>query len=274
MDRKVDFDTGGDFSADLERHYAYTLGRDERTGDHRYLYEALVLTLRDRLEELEVEEMDAGPRQRRPRAARRLLPRQLRHPALPVKGYGIRYEYGMFHQLIERRLPGGGAGPLAARRQPLGIRAPANTRSASASSAAPRRTVDEQGRTPALGGHQRRVSPCPTTCPIPGYRNDTVNTLRLWRAEATDEFDLEEFNAGSYTDAVAPRRRRAHHHGALPNDAERERQGAAAAAAVLPRLASLQDVIRAGCGHGRGLQRFAAELLPAQRHAPDGRSRS
>ena len=30
--------------------------------------------------------------------------------------------------------------------------------------------------------------------PIPGYKNNTVNTLRLWKAEATDEFDLEEFD--------------------------------------------------------------------------------
>ena len=43
---------------------------------------------------------------------------------LPVKGYGLRYEYGMFRQLIERRSPGGGAGPLDARRQPLGAGAP------------------------------------------------------------------------------------------------------------------------------------------------------
>jgi starch phosphorylase len=39
--------------------------------------------------------------------------------------------------------------------------------------------------------------------PVPGYRNDIVNTLRLWSAAATDEFDLNEFNAGSYADAVA-----------------------------------------------------------------------
>jgi starch phosphorylase len=43
----------------------------------------------------------------------------------------------------------------------------------------------------------------PYDVPIPGYKNDIVNTLRLWSAAATDEFDLEEFNAGSYTDAVA-----------------------------------------------------------------------
>ena len=43
----------------------------------------------------------------------------------------------------------------------------------------------------------------PFDMPIPGYRNDTVNTLRLWKATTTDVFDLEEFNAGSYPEAVA-----------------------------------------------------------------------
>ena len=36
----------------------------------------------------------------------------------------------------------------------------------------------------------------PYDIPIPGYRNGTVNTLRLWKAAATDEFDLGEFNSG------------------------------------------------------------------------------
>jgi starch phosphorylase len=43
----------------------------------------------------------------------------------------------------------------------------------------------------------------PYDVPVPGYRNDVVNTLRLWSASATDAFDFEEFNAGSYADAVA-----------------------------------------------------------------------
>ncbi len=43
----------------------------------------------------------------------------------------------------------------------------------------------------------------PYDMPIPGYQNGIVNTLRLWKSEATDEFDLDEFNAGSYTEAVA-----------------------------------------------------------------------
>ena len=38
--------------------------------------------------------------------------------------------------------------------------------------------------------------------PVLGYRNDTVNTLRLWAAKSTREFDLARFNAGEYVRAV------------------------------------------------------------------------
>ncbi len=38
--------------------------------------------------------------------------------------------------------------------------------------------------------------------PVAGYRNDTVNTLRLWSAKSSREFDLARFNAGDYVQAV------------------------------------------------------------------------
>lgn len=38
--------------------------------------------------------------------------------------------------------------------------------------------------------------------PVPGYRNGIVNTLRLWGAKATREFDIQYFNAGDYMKAV------------------------------------------------------------------------
>ena len=37
---------------------------------------------------------------------------------------------------------------------------------------------------------------------MPGYRNDTVNTLRLWAARATRDFDLQFFNEGDFRRAV------------------------------------------------------------------------
>ncbi|CAG0942409.1 hypothetical protein BROC_01860, partial [Candidatus Brocadiaceae bacterium] len=38
--------------------------------------------------------------------------------------------------------------------------------------------------------------------PVPGYKTDTVNNLRLWAARATDEFSFKDFNAGNYVGAV------------------------------------------------------------------------
>ena len=38
--------------------------------------------------------------------------------------------------------------------------------------------------------------------PVVGYGGSTVNTLRLWSAKATEEFDLDDFNRGEYVEAV------------------------------------------------------------------------
>lgn len=39
--------------------------------------------------------------------------------------------------------------------------------------------------------------------PVPGYKNNTVNNLRLWQAKAASEFSFKEFNAGDYVAAVS-----------------------------------------------------------------------
>jgi starch phosphorylase len=62
--------------------------------------------------------------------------------------------------------------------------------------------TDAKGNTRHTWIDTQDVLAIPFDIPIPGYRNDIVNTLRLWSASATDEFDLDEFNAGSYADAV------------------------------------------------------------------------
>ncbi|XP_075425498.1 glycogen phosphorylase, muscle form-like [Ascaphus truei] len=45
----------------------------------------------------------------------------------------------------------------------------------------------------------------PYDTPIPGYRNNTVNTMRLWSAKAPNEFNLKDFNVGGYIQAVLGR---------------------------------------------------------------------
>ena len=124
--------------------------------------------------------------------------------ALPVTGYGIRYRYGMFHQQIrdgfqieepDQWLADGFAWEI--RRRELA------------------QTVQFGGYTESYRDHEGNIAfrwvssddvvAVPYDVPVPGYRNGVVNTLRLWSAAATDEFDLGEFNAGSYADAVAER---------------------------------------------------------------------
>jgi starch phosphorylase len=121
---------------------------------------------------------------------------------LPVLGYGIRYRYGMFRQLIEngqqveepdKWLDDGFPWEIGRNELTQRVRFGGRT----------------EQYTDALGATRYRwidthdVLAVPFDVPVPGYRNDCVNTLRLWRAKATDAFDLDEFHAGSYTDSVA-----------------------------------------------------------------------
>ncbi|HYA44648.1 MAG TPA: glycogen/starch/alpha-glucan phosphorylase, partial [Acidimicrobiales bacterium] len=62
--------------------------------------------------------------------------------------------------------------------------------------------ADERGRIKVRWVDTRHVLGMPYDVPIAGYRNDTVNTLRLWRARASQELDLADFNAGDYLSAV------------------------------------------------------------------------
>ena len=121
---------------------------------------------------------------------------------LPVIGYGIRYHYGMFRQHFENGrqieepdtwLRGGF--PWEIKRIELSRTVKFGGKCLT--------QVDEDQRTRHRWVDTHDVLAVPFDVPIPGYQNDVVNTLRLWSAAATDEFDLEEFNAGSYVDAVA-----------------------------------------------------------------------
>jgi glycogen phosphorylase len=62
--------------------------------------------------------------------------------------------------------------------------------------------VNDQGRLSTDWVDTEDVLTLPYDTPIPGYQNGTVNTLRLWSAKATDEFDLSYFNRGDYEGAV------------------------------------------------------------------------
>lgn len=122
--------------------------------------------------------------------------------ALPVVGYGLRYRYGMFHQDIKNGhqiekpdawLREGFPWEIERFEYAQPVRFGGHTTS----------YKDAEGNLRYAWNDTQDVLAIPFDIPIPGYQNDIVNTLRLWSASAADGFDLEEFNAGSYADAVA-----------------------------------------------------------------------
>ena len=179
---------------------------------------------------------------------------------LPVQGYGIRYEFGMFRQRIENGqqveepdhwLRNGYVWELE--RPELTVRVRYGGRSEYYTG------LDGQTRVRWLETHD--VFAVPYDIPIPGYQNGTVNTLRLWKSEATDEFDLGEFNSGSYPESVAAKNDAEHISMVLyPNDASENGKELRLRQQYFLASASLQDVLRKWVqNNGDDFQQFAAK---------------
>jgi len=101
----------------------------------------------------------------------------------------------------------------------------------------------------------------PYDVPVPGYRNGTVNTLRLFKACSTDEFDLGEFNAGLYPESVAAKNSAELITLVLyPNDSSESGKELRLRQQFFLASASLQDVIARWVGtHGSDFSNFAAQ---------------
>lgn len=121
---------------------------------------------------------------------------------LPATGMGIRYEYGMFNQKIRNgaqeehpdnwlRLP-----------NPWEIARPGNAINIPFYGVV-HSWVDEKGMTRHRWVPGDVVVALPYDTPVPGFRNNTVNNLRLWSAKSADDFGLSYFNSGDYMAAVS-----------------------------------------------------------------------
>ena len=164
--------------------------------------------------------------------------------ALPVTGYGLRYEYGMFHQHIENGYQIEDPDHWMRDGHPWEVERPEYTQ-----------TIRFGGRTehfvdPTGKKHTRWMDTCdilavPYDVPVSGYRNNIVNTLRLWSASATDEFSLVEFNAGDYAESVANKNQAENITMVLyPNDANENGKQLRLRQQYFLTSASLQDVFR------------------------------
>lgn len=121
---------------------------------------------------------------------------------LAVTGYGIRYEYGMFVQRIVDGYQQESPDKWLRQGNPWEVRVPVHNVTVPFFGHTESH-VDKNGRRHICWVDTHDVLAVAYDMPIPGYRNQRVNTLRLWKSEATDEFDLDEFNQGDYAEAVA-----------------------------------------------------------------------
>ena len=120
---------------------------------------------------------------------------------IPAIGYGIRYEFGIFDQEIkdgwqveitDKWLQYGNPWEIARPEASVKIGFGGRTES----------YTDVEGRYRVRWVPSQLVKGIPYDTPIPGYRVNTVNTLRLWKAEAVESFNFQAFNVGDYYGAV------------------------------------------------------------------------
>ncbi|XP_036811202.1 glycogen phosphorylase, liver form [Oncorhynchus mykiss] len=118
---------------------------------------------------------------------------------LAAYGYGIRYEYGIFNQKIKEGWQVEEADDWLRHGNPW-------------EKARPEYMLPvhfygrvEESKEGARWVDTQVVLAMPYDTPIPGYMNNTVNTMRLWSARAPNDFNLKDFNVGDYIQAVLDR---------------------------------------------------------------------
>ncbi len=176
---------------------------------------------------------------------------------LPVIGYGLRYRYGMFRQKIENGFQVEAPEHWLRDGHPWEIERPdLIQRIQFGGHTDP--TQSDHGRPASKWVDTHDVLAIPYDVPVPGYRNSTVNTLRLWSSAATNEFDLDEFNAGSYPEAVAAKTAAENITMVLyPNDASENGRELRLQQQYFLASASLKDTLRHWCyRHGANFEEF------------------
>ena len=120
---------------------------------------------------------------------------------VPALGYGIRYEFGIFDQEIrdgwqiettDKWLQKGNPWEIVRPEVGYDVNFRGHTE----------RYTDTDGCVCVRWAPASRVKGTACDIPVLGYRVNTCNTLRLWRSEAVESFDFQDFNVGDYYGAV------------------------------------------------------------------------
>ncbi|MFQ4136891.1 glycogen/starch/alpha-glucan phosphorylase [Nodosilinea sp. PGN35] len=183
---------------------------------------------------------------------------------IPAIGYGIRYEFGIFDQEIhdgwqveitDKWLQHGNPWEIAHPQEAVTVGFGGHTES----------YTDSDGRFRKRWIPGKQVKGIPYDTPIPGYRVNTINTLRLWKAEAVESFDFKSFNVGNYYGAVDSKVTSENISKVLyPNDEQIEGKQLRLEQQFFFVSCALQDMIRIHLASGQPLdsfhEKFAAQL--------------
>jgi starch phosphorylase len=118
----------------------------------------------------------------------------------PAQGYGIRYNYGLFHQKIVDGNQVETTDSWLSLPSPWEIERPEYNFKVRFGGTV-EHIKDAFGREKANWYGGEEVIARGYDIPVPGYKVNNVNTLRLWSARASEEFDFESFNVGEYISA-------------------------------------------------------------------------
>ncbi|MBD2425731.1 glycogen/starch/alpha-glucan phosphorylase [Phormidium sp. FACHB-1136] len=183
---------------------------------------------------------------------------------IPAIGYGIRYEFGIFDQQIrdgwqvestDKWLQYGNPWEIAHPESAVTVGFGGRTEG----------YIDSDGRFRKRWIPAKQVKGIPYDTPIPGYQVNTVNTLRLWKAEAVESFDFQSFNVGDYYGAVNSKVTSENISKVLyPNDEQIEGKQLRLEQQFFFVSCALQDMIRihlgAGCKLSTFHEKFTAQL--------------
>lgn len=120
---------------------------------------------------------------------------------VPAIGYGIRYEFGIFDQHIrdgwqveatDKWLHKGNPWEIVKPELNYSVKLGGHTES----------YTDEQGNYRVKWKPEYEIKGVAYDTPVPGYKNNIINILRLWKSEATESFDFNAFDKGDYYGAV------------------------------------------------------------------------
>lgn len=176
---------------------------------------------------------------------------------IPGYGYGIRYEYGIFNQKIVEGYQVEAPDNWLRYGNPWEIARPEYLYPVHFHG----RVLQYKDRNNRLVNEwldTEEVLAMAYDTPIPGYNNNTVNTLRLWSAKASRDFDFTYFNEGDYMKAVELKNDSENISKVLyPNDNVFEGKELRLKQEYFFVSATLQDIIRRYRKHHDNFEKFA-----------------